>query len=53
MAGTDMVANKLFSNFLSLAFDSVLADNTTYDLGKISYQTAIGDIRDITNICFS
>ena len=53
MLAINMVTNKLFSKFLSLAFYTVLANNTTDDLGKISYQAVIGDIGHINSICSS
>jgi len=51
MLAINMVANQLLSDFLSLAFDSVLANNATYNLSKIRYQTVISDIRGIDTIC--
>jgi hypothetical protein len=51
MVAINMVANEIFSNFLSLAFVTVLTDDTTYNLGKISYQTVIGDICTVNTIC--
>ena len=44
MLAINMVANQLFPNFLSLAFDSVLANKASYNLRKIGYQTVIGNI---------
>jgi hypothetical protein len=46
----NVFANKLFPNFLSLACNTILANNTTDNLSKISDQGAIGNICDTGNI---
>ena len=42
-----VVTNELIPDFTTLAFDSLLADNATDNLGDISNQTVISDISPV------
>ena len=50
MLAINVFANELFPNFLLLAYDTILTNNTTYNLSKIGNQGIVGDICDISNI---